>query len=225
MAKRLTEKQKEEISKLFSSGINIDDLSIQFNCTKLTISRNIKKKIGEKQYNDLVIKNKSSNKLINNKNKKNEYKTENQKHNKILENKKNQDKRKDSHAEDLLTTSEFIEIAPLTIDVDNSTRQELTSVPILEVNLPKTVYMIVDKKVELEIKLLRDYPKWNFLSEDELKRKTIEIFFDLKIAKSFCQKEQKVIKVPNTNVFKIVAPILCSRGVSRIVSADKLIAL
>ena len=225
MAKRLTEKQKEEISKLFSSGINIDDLSIQFNCTKLTISRNIKKKIGEKQYNDLVIKNKSSNKLINNKNKKNEYKTENQKHNKILENKKNQDKRKDSHAEDLLTTSEFIEIAPLTIDVDNSTRKELTSVPILEVNLPKTVYMIVDKKVELEIKLLRDYPKWNFLSEDELKRKTIEIFFDLKIAKSFCQKEQKVIKVPNTNVFKIVAPILCSRGVSRIVSADKLIAL
>ena len=225
MAKRLTEKQKEEISKLFSSGINIDDLSIQFNCTKLTISRNIKKKIGEKQYNNLVIKNKSSNKLINNKNKKNEYKTENQKHNKILENKKNQDKRKDSHAEDLLTTSEFIEIAPLTIDVDNSTQQELTSVPILEVNLPKTVYMIVDKKVELEIKLLRDYPKWNFLSEDELKRKTIEIFFDLKIAKSFCQKEQKVIKVPNTNVFKIVAPILCSRGVSRIVSADKLIAL
>ena len=225
MAKRLTEKQKEEISKLFSSGINIDDLSIQFNCTKLTISRNIKKKIGEKQYNDLVIKNKSSNKLINNKNKKNEYKTENQKHNKILENKKNQDKRKDSHAEDLLPTSEFIEIAPLTIDVDNSTRKELTSVPILEVNLPKTVYMIVDKKVELEIKLLRDYPKWNFLSEDELKRKTIEIFFDLKIAKSFCQKEQKVIKVPNTNVFKIVAPILCSRGVSRIVTDDKLIAL
>ena len=225
MAKRLTEKQKEEISKLFSSGINIDELSIQFNCTKLTISRNIKKKIGEKQYNDLFIKNRSSNKLFNNRNKKNDYKTENQKHNKILENKKNQDKRKDSYAEDLLPTSEFIEIAPLTIDVDNSTRKELTSVPLLEVNLPKTVYMIVDKKVELEIKLLRDYPKWNFLSEDELKRKTIEIFFDLKIAKSFCQKEQKVIKVPNTNVFKMVAPILCSRGVSRIVSDDKLIAL
>ena len=121
--------------------------------------------------------------------------------------------------------SEFIEIAPLSFDIDNSTRKELTSVPILEVNLPKTVFMIVDKKVELEIKSLRDYPKWNFLSEDELKRKTIEIFLDLKIAKTFCQKEQKVIKVPNTNVFKIVAPILSSRGISRIVSADKLIAL
>ena len=47
---------------------------------------------------------------------------------------------------------------------------------------------------------------------------TIEIYDDLKIAKSFCNKEQKVIKVPNTEVFKIVAPILRIRGISRIVS-------
>ena len=40
-----------------------------------------------------------------------------------------------------------------------------------------------------------------------------------------CNKEQKVIKVPNSNVFKIVAPILLSRGISRLVNADKLIAL
>ena len=47
----------------------------------------------------------------------------------------------------------------------------------------------------------------------------------MKIAKRFCNKEQKVIKVPNTDVFKIVAPILLAKGISRIVSADKLIAL
>ena len=56
-------------------------------------------------------------------------------------------------------------------------------------------------------------------------RKTIEIFFDIKIAKRFCSGEQKVIKVPNTKVFEIVAPFLLNRGISRIVSADKLIAL
>ena len=38
-------------------------------------------------------------------------------------------------------------------------------------------------------------------------------------------KEQKVIKIPNTNILKIAAPHLVSRGISRIVSADKLIAL
>ena len=57
------------------------------------------------------------------------------------------------------------------------------------------------------------------------KRKTIEVFFDNKIAKRFCSNEQKVIKVPNTNVFKIVAPILVARGITRIVTAENLIAL
>ena len=85
--------------------------------------------------------------------------------------------------------------------------------------------MIVDKKIELEIKYLRDYPDWQFLSKEELDRKTIEIFFDLKLAKKICNREQKVIKVPNPNVFRIVAPLLLNKGISRIVSADKLIAL
>ena len=65
----------------------------------------------------------------------------------------------------------------------------------------------------------------NLNFKQDLNRKTIEIFFDLKIAKKVCSKDQKVIKVPNTNVFQIVSPILISRGISRIVSEDKLIAL
>ena len=85
--------------------------------------------------------------------------------------------------------------------------------------------MIVDKKIELEIKYLKDYPDWQFLSQEELNRKTIEIFDDLKVAKRFCNKEQKIIKVPNTNVFKLVAPILLSKGISRIINSEKLIAL
>ena len=85
--------------------------------------------------------------------------------------------------------------------------------------------MVVDKKIELEVKLLKDYPEWQFLSENELNRKTIEIFSDLKIAKRYCNKEQKVIKVPNTNVFRVAAPYLISRGITRIISSEKLIAL
>ena len=85
--------------------------------------------------------------------------------------------------------------------------------------------MIVDKKIELLTKFLGDYPEWQFLSNDELKRKTIQIYFDIKNAKRSCSNEQKVIKVPNTNVFKIVAPLLISRGISRIVTEEKLISL
>ena len=222
MGKRLTDKQKEEIIKLFASGVKVDDLSFQFNCTKFTISRNIKKKIGEEQYNSLLIRNKL-NKLNNNKS--NIQKIEKQDQNKILKNNIKNSNKTDYIQDDINRMSEFIEITPLNFDIDHSTQKDLTSVSITDVNLPNTVYMIVDKKVELEIKYLKDYPKWNFLSQDELKRKTIEIYYDLKTAKSFCQKEQKVIKVPNTNIFKLVAPILSSRGISRIISAENLIAL
>ena len=45
-----------------------------------------------------------------------------------------------------------------------------------------------------------------FLPHNDLNRKTIEIFFDLNLAKRSCNKEQKVLKVPNTDVFRIAAP-------------------
>ena len=83
----------------------------------------------------------------------------------------------------------------------------------------------MDKNIELEIKLLKDYPDWEFLPYEDLNRKTIEIFFDFKKAKRVCNKEQKVIKVPNTDVFRIVSPILISRGISRIICHEKLVAL
>ena len=121
--------------------------------------------------------------------------------------------------------SPFMEIIPLDYEIENSTRKEFSSIPISDFEFPQLVYMIVDKKIELEIKLLKDFPNWDFLPIKDLNRKTIEIYSDLKIAKRFCNKEQKVIKVPNTDVFRIVSPLLISRNISRIVSSDKLIAL
>ena len=85
--------------------------------------------------------------------------------------------------------------------------------------------MIVDKQIELKTKLLKEYVEWDFLSEEDLNRNTIEIFYDLKAAKRSIKKEQRVIKVPNSNVFNIAAPILRSRGITRIVSSEVLIAL
>ena len=109
--------------------------------------------------------------------------------------------------------------------MDDLSRKELSSVPISEIDFPKVVYMVIDKKIELEIKLLKDFPEWNFLPQDDLSRKTIEIFFDLNLAKRSCNKEQKVLKVPNTDVFRIAAPTLIAKGISRIVCAENLIAL
>ena len=48
LAKRLTEKQKEEIKINFLDNQSVDFLSEKFNCTKTTIIRNLKKALEKK---------------------------------------------------------------------------------------------------------------------------------------------------------------------------------
>jgi len=225
LTKRLTEKQKEIIVNSFKNGSNIEDLSNEFKCTNSTIIRNLKKNLGDKTYKLLAKKNKNS---IQNNNENINVDISDTDLKLVSTNKDFNEtyiKDKSDKASNQSSSTEFIEIAPLDFEIENSSRKELSSIPIDQIEFPKVVYMVVDKNIELEIKLLKDYPNWEFLPNEDLNRKTIEIFFDLKTAKRSCNKEQKVIKVPNTNVFKIVSPILISRGISRIVSEDKLIAI
>ena len=225
MAKRLTEIQKDQIVKSFLDGTNIDLLSRKFNCTQLTVVRNLKKNLGEIKYKELTKKNKSLKEKLYKDNEKNSG--SNKKHaletiNKDLDNSNQFEKVSNS---DFVPVDSFLEIAPVDYEMDNLSRKELSSVSLSEVDFPKVVYMVVDKKIELEVKLLKDFPEWEFLPHNDLNRKTIEIFFDLNLARRSCNKEQKVLKIPNTNVFKIAAPFLIERGISRIVCAEKLIAL
>ncbi len=226
MAKRLTEKQKKEITKGFKSGKTIESLSEKFDYSKLTIIRNLKKELGEKTYEELNKNNKKTFQCINNNVGINtEIETAPSVHSAIDNFGETGSLDKNDYETNLFPVSEFIEISPLDCEIENSPRKELSSIPIANVEFPNIVYMIVNKNIELEIKLLKEYPEWEFLPNEDLKRKTIEIYFDLKKAKRDCNKEQKVIKVPNTDVFRIVSPILISRGISRIVSAQQLIAL
>ena len=227
MAKRLTEKQKSEIAEYFKNGKTIEALSEEFNCTISTISRNLKKNLGEIIYKKLVEKNKNFDELNTLLKKDKEKKNDFEFANKISKNEfiDNQSFDANQSENNNFSSTEFVEISPLDFEIENVPRKELSSIPIKEIDFPKTVYMIVHKNIELEIKLLKDYPEWEFLPNEDLQRKTIEIYCDLKLAKRACSKEQKVIKVPNTDVFRIVSPILISRGISRIVSEEKLIAL
>ena len=227
MTKRLTEKQKEEIVKGFKSGIAINLLSEKYACTVSTIIRNLKKSLGDSKYKEFLDVSKSLEEKS--------RKIQNQNNDLSGLNFNNNDLNNDSINSEVLNENRdtanfapidsFFEITPIDYEMDDSSRKELSSVPISDIDFPKVVYMVVDKKIELEIKLLKDFPEWNFLPQDDLSRKTIEIFFDLNLAKRSCNKEQKVLKVPNTDVFRIAAPILIEKGISRIVCAENLIAL
>ena len=227
MAKRLTEKQKIEIAEYFKNGKTIEALSEEFNCTILTITRNLKKNLGEIKYKEILENNKNLY-ILNSleekdKNKKNDPEFVKKSSKNEFSNEQTFDANQTDNNN--FSSTEFVEISPLDFEIENVPRKELSSIPLQEIDFPKTVYMIVNKSIELEVRLLKDYPEWEFLPNEDLKRKTIEIYCDLKVAKRSCSKEQKVIKVPNTDVFRIVSPLLVSRGISRIVSGDNLIAL
>jgi len=224
LAKRLTEKQKEEIKINFLDNQSVEFLSEKFNCTKTTIIRNLKKSLGEIKYNEILNRLNATFDLKN----KNLLENDNQQINE-----KNKINKSDDTSisigisnEDKINPFEsFIEITPLDHDFEAVSQKDISSIPLSEIKLPNIVFLIVKKEIELETKYLKDYPEWQFLPQNDLQRKTIEIHFDLKTAKRICNKDQKVIKVPNTDVFRIVAPILMSRGISRIVTAENLISI
>ena len=212
MAKRISEKQKIEILEDFINEKTIDEISKKFNFTKLTISRNLKKSLGNEKYSQLmkiskIVKNSTDKKQISDNNHSNSKESS------------------EAYNQDSFSEASFVEIAPLDYEIEKAPDRDFSSVPIAEVDLPKVVYMVVDKQIELETKLLKDYAVWSFLPEKDLNRNTIEIFFEIKVAKRFSNKDQKVIKVPNSDVLRVAAPILVSKGISRIVSSETLIAL
>tara|TARA_B100001248_G_C27333598_1_gene432682 strand:- start:388 stop:1056 length:669 start_codon:yes stop_codon:yes gene_type:complete len=215
LAKRISENEKKEIIDDFINKKSLEEISEKFNFTKVTITRHLKRSLGEDKFSKLNKLTKKGNKY---------------EHHKYLDKATNFDNNLEQVPEELISQdsfseSTFHEIPPLDLEIDNKPQKDLASVSITEVDLPKVVYMIVDKQIELNTKLLKEYVDWNFLSEKDLNRNTIEIFYNLKDAKRSTKKEQKVIKVPNSDVFKITASILLSRGISRIVSSKVLIAL
>ena len=224
MAKRITEKQKEEIKINFLDNQSVEHLSEKFKCSKTTIIRNLKKSLGEKKYKEILNRLNPTLDLEDEKLAENEIQQtyETNKINKTYETSTSLGR---SNEDKINSFESFIEITPLNHDFEDLSQKDISSIPLSEIRLPNIVFLIVKKEIELVTKYLKDYPEWQFLPQNDLKRKTIEIHFDLKIAKRICNKDQKVIKVTNTDVFRIVAPILLSRGISRIVTSENLISI
>ena len=203
MARKVSEIEKNQILEDFKKGLSTKELSLKYKFSIQTISKYLKNNLDASLFSK--IKNKDNNRIKNN---------SNVKENKV---KNTREIDKDNHP--------FFEIIPLSENIEFEEQKEISSIPLIDVNFPEEVFMIIDKKIELEIKLLRDFAEWQFLPEEDLQRKTIRIFSDPKKGKKICSSNQKLIKVPNTNVFALVSDKLISKGITRIIFDDLLVAL
>ncbi len=222
MPKRVSSQIRQDFVNSFVNGLSIEEISILYKFSSQTIVKNLKNILGDDEFRKKKIDNQKNNNLkkegsIRNKsNLKDESES--------INNKINIDNNFDNFSRELDNNS-FVEIIPIAADVDFNEQKDFSTKPISKYNFPSVVYMIINKTIELETKTLNDYPEWRFLSEKDLERETLEIFSDQKKAKKACSKNQKLIKVPNPNVFIIASKNLKSKGISRIIHEDTLLSL
>lgn len=91
--------------------------------------------------------------------------------------------------------------------------------------LPESVYMLVDKVVELDPRPLSDFPELGSLDPADQDRQAICLFASPRTAKRQCGRNQRVIRVPDTSVFTRTSSYLLARGITRLVLEGSLIAL
>ena len=127
--------------------------------------------------------------------------------------------------DEALVAETFTELVPLQGVGDLSGRSTIEARPLAAGLLPESVYMLVDKLVELDARPLRDFPELGPLDDTELERHGLCLYGSPRAAKRQCGRSQRVIKVPDTGVFERTSHYLLARGITRLVMDGSLIAL
>lgn len=91
--------------------------------------------------------------------------------------------------------------------------------------LPSSAYMLVEKTVELQPQVLRELPELGQLPEDEQERQALVLYVNPRQAKRQCGRNQRVIRIPDIQVFELTAPKLLAQGITRVVVEGSLFAL
>ncbi len=230
MGNRLTKELKEEIVKGFQAGKPSTKLAKDYACTPATIIRVVKASLTEDEY--LKLKNSNSKRKSLAKNKKPvDDKNINKKVPESLGDKnqpvENLTLNVDTDFPVLESTNlhVFTEIAPLNSDNSWDHQKEVACIPINSCEMPKILYMVVDKKVELESRQLKEFAEWEFLPDEDQNRYVIPLFSSQREAKKICSKNQRVLKVPDSKLFILSAPYLLKKGITRLILDDSIIAL
>ena len=121
--------------------------------------------------------------------------------------------------------NQFHEVAILTDVTHADSHPPVICQPLAPGVLPDSVYMLVDKVVELDPRPLRDFPEVGALDPADQERQALGLFATPRTAKRQCGRNQRVIRVPDTSVFTQTASYLLARGITRLVLEGTLISL
>ncbi|MFZ9462058.1 MAG: hypothetical protein ACO262_00300 [Vulcanococcus sp.] len=90
-------------------------------------------------------------------------------------------------------------------------------VPLTPGALPGSVYLLVDKTVELEPRPLREFTELGSLPAEEQDRRALMLYANPRQAKRQCGRSQRVIKVPDSGLLQRRSSYLVAQGITRLV--------
>ena len=115
--------------------------------------------------------------------------------------------------------------APVPVALSFEDQLPSSPVPLASAPIPASVYMLVDKTVELQARPLSEIPELGRLEPSELERQAIVVYSNPRQAKRHCGRTQRVIKVPDTRVLERTSTYLLAQGISRVVIEGSLYSL
>jgi transposase-like protein len=122
--------------------------------------------------------------------------------------------------DDDFTDDEDWEEESTTLDRDRlltPDRLQLQVTPLSQAKLPRTCYIVIDKFAELIVRPLKDFAELGQIPGEEIQQRTLPIFDNHRVAKRFSnQRTQRVIKVPDSQVFYKTIQHLRSKGIARL---------
>ncbi|MEY4355759.1 MAG: hypothetical protein RLZZ89_827 [Cyanobacteriota bacterium] len=239
-ASRLNDSQKQEVVQRYQAGETAAALAEAFSCSANTVSRTIKAAIGIEAYGaikDLRIAGsavKAIGKVLPNAAdfavlKEEELAKEDFEviHAEASETELSDPEFSDSDISDLdiESNSDFIAFAPLAVTANLSDSSPCVSKPLVASELPASLYLLVDREVELKGTPVKDFTELGLIASEEEDLQAIALFINPRQAKRQCGRSQRVIKVPDSSLLELTAPYILAQGISRIVLEGALYAV
>ncbi|AUC61283.1 hypothetical protein AA637_09045 [Cyanobacterium sp. HL-69] len=103
--------------------------------------------------------------------------------------------------------------------------QELVVRPLSQAKFNRNCYLAIDRTAELMTRPLKDFAELGNIPQEESNQKTLPIFENHRVAKRFCDRRGKVIKLPDTRIIEKTASCLKSKGITRVLMNGKVFNL
>jgi transposase-like protein len=102
------------------------------------------------------------------------------------------------------------------IYVKQGKNANLEILPLSQASLPKICYVAIDRAAELITRPLKEFSDLGQIPSEEFQQKTLPVFDNHRVAKRFCNRRERAIKIPDGRLLEKTCDYLQAKGITRL---------